>query len=113
MKTLTIVITVLTLFVPWTSGQGPDGAALEVKGYVAAVHPVQLSPAIGGPVIWLDPNFREGALYKKGQRLAVIDPRLQEARVQSAGRPCRWPRLICRKWRPAPPCSKSRPRRAC
>src|SRR5205823_156936 len=57
---------------------GPPVAAGEValdnKGIVTAPHQIQISPQVGGEIVWLDPDFREGAVYKKGDPLAVIDP---------------------------------------
>ncbi len=77
-----------------TAGQTPSAAieapanagdvVLDAKGYVIAAHQIQLSPQVGGEIIWLDPNFREGAVYKKGDRLAEVDPVIYAARVKSA-----------------------------
>jgi HlyD family secretion protein len=58
--------------------------ALDSKGYVIAAHQIQLSPQVGGEIIWLDPNFKEGAVYRKGDRLAEVDPVIYVARVKSA-----------------------------
>ena len=67
---------------------GPAAAAgdvvLDSKGYLIAAHQIQLSPQVGGEIIWLDPNFKEGAVYKKGDRLAEIDPVLFAAQLDSA-----------------------------
>jgi multidrug efflux pump subunit AcrA (membrane-fusion protein) len=57
---------------------------LESKGYLFAVHQVQISPQVGGEIIWLDPSFKEGAIYKKGDRLAEVDPIIYQAQVKSA-----------------------------
>ncbi len=57
---------------------------LDSKGYIIAAHQIQLSPQVGGEIIWLDPNFKEGAVYKKGARLAEIDPVLFAAQLDSA-----------------------------
>jgi multidrug efflux pump subunit AcrA (membrane-fusion protein) len=57
---------------------------LESKGYVIPIHSIQLSPQVGGEIIWLDPNFQEGAVYKKGDRLAEIDPVIFQAQVRNA-----------------------------
>ena len=57
---------------------------LDSKGYLIAAHQIQLSPQVGGEIIWLDPNFKEGAVYKKGDRLAEIDPVLFAAQLDSA-----------------------------
>lgn len=57
---------------------------LDAKGYVIAAHQIQLSPQVGGEIIWLDPNFKEGAIYKKGERLAEVDPVIYRAQLKSA-----------------------------
>ncbi len=62
----------------------PGDVVLDAKGYVIAAHQIQLSPQVGGEIIWLDPNFKEGAVYKKGDRLAEVDPVIYAARVKSA-----------------------------
>jgi multidrug resistance efflux pump len=46
---------------------------LQSKGYVVAVHPVQVSPKVGGMLLWVDPNLEEGRLFRKGQELARIE----------------------------------------
>ena len=58
--------------------------ALEAKGYVTAAHKIQISPQVGGEIIYLDPNFKEGAVYKKGTLLAKIDAVIYEAQVKTA-----------------------------
>jgi HlyD family secretion protein len=63
----------------------PTGeVALESKGYVIAAHTIQISPQVGGEVIYLDPTFKEGTVFHKGQKIAVVDPISYEARVKSA-----------------------------
>jgi multidrug resistance efflux pump len=63
----------------------PAGAVvLDSKGYVIAAHQIQLSPQVGGEIIWLDPNFKEGAVYKKDDVLAKVDPVIYAARLKSA-----------------------------
>src|SRR5579885_432390 len=57
---------------------------LDAKGYVIAAHQIQLSPQVGGEIIWLDPNFKEGAVYRKGAKLAEIDPVIYAAQLKSA-----------------------------
>jgi HlyD family secretion protein len=57
---------------------------LESRGYVIAAHQFKLSPQTGGEIIWLDPDFKEGELYKKGEILAVVDPQVYIARVRAA-----------------------------
>ena len=57
---------------------------LDSKGYVIAAHQIQLSPQVGGEIIWLDPNFKEGAVYKKGDKLAEVDPVIYAAQLDGA-----------------------------
>jgi multidrug resistance efflux pump len=57
---------------------------LESKGNIVPVHQIQVSPQVGGEIIWLDPNFKEGAVYKKGDRLAEVDPVIYTARLAMA-----------------------------
>jgi multidrug efflux pump subunit AcrA (membrane-fusion protein) len=59
-------------------------AALDNKGSVVAPHSIKLSPQVGGEIVWLDPNFKEGAVYKKGARLAEIDPVIYVAQLNNA-----------------------------
>jgi multidrug efflux pump subunit AcrA (membrane-fusion protein) len=63
------------------SGQPSDSStsstgevALDNKGIVVAPHSIKISPQVGGEIVWLDPDFKEGAVYKKGEPLAVVDP---------------------------------------
>jgi multidrug resistance efflux pump len=49
-----------------------------------AAHQIQISPQVGGEIVWLDPNFKEGAVYKKGERLAEIDPVIYAAQLKNA-----------------------------
>jgi HlyD family secretion protein len=58
--------------------------ALESRGYIIAAHSIQLSPQVGGEIVWLDPNFKEGAVYQKGAKLAEIDPVIYAAQLKSA-----------------------------
>jgi multidrug resistance efflux pump len=46
---------------------------LQAKGYVVAVHPVQVSPKVGGMLVWVHPNLEEGRIFKEGQQLARIE----------------------------------------
>jgi multidrug resistance efflux pump len=63
--------------------QAPGEVVLDSKGYVIAAHQIQISPQVGGEIIWLDPNFKEGAVYKKGDRLAEVDPVIYAAQLKS------------------------------
>jgi multidrug resistance efflux pump len=67
-----------------TATAATGDVVLDSKGYLIAAHQIQLSPQVGGEIIWLDPNFKEGAVYKKGDRLAEIDPVLFAAQLDSA-----------------------------
>src|SRR5581483_3218326 len=49
-----------------TTSTGAGEVALESRGYIVAAHQIQISPQVGGEIVWLDPNFREGAIYQKG-----------------------------------------------
>jgi len=62
----------------------PGEVVLDAKGYIIAAHQIQLSPQVGGEITWLDPNFKEGAFYKKGDRLAELDPIIYAAKLKSA-----------------------------
>ena len=63
-------------------GRRRRGAGFE--GLIIAAHQIQLSPQVGGEIIWLDPNFKEGAVYKKGDKLAEVDPVIYAAQLDSA-----------------------------
>ena len=76
----TTTFNVITGLQETTSGK----VVLDGKGYVIAAHQIQLSPQVGGEIIWLNPTFKEGAFYKKGERLAEIDPVIYQAQVKSA-----------------------------
>jgi HlyD family secretion protein len=68
-----------------SSSSAPVGeVALESKGYVIAAHTIQISPQVGGEIIYLDKNFREGVVFQKGTIIAIVDPISFEARVKSA-----------------------------
>ena len=67
-----------------TGGAASGDVLLESKGYVIAAHQIQLSPQVGGEIIWLDPDFKEGAIYKKDDPLAIVDPVIYKAQLKSA-----------------------------
>jgi multidrug resistance efflux pump len=46
---------------------------LQAKGYVIPAHQVQLSPKVGGMIVWLDPAFKEGKYYKKDEPMARLE----------------------------------------
>ena len=93
------------------TGQGTDPAAagsasvstqssaasgdvlLQAKGYVIAAHRITISPKVGGDIIWLDPRFKEGSRYNKGDRLAEIKPEVDyQAQLRSTSASCGVPR---------------------
>ncbi|HEV3145990.1 MAG TPA: hypothetical protein VGZ47_19040, partial [Gemmataceae bacterium] len=39
---------------------GSGDVVLESKGYLTPIHQIQMSPQVGGEIIWLDPAFKEG-----------------------------------------------------
>ncbi len=46
---------------------------LQAKGYVVAVHPVQVSPKVGGMLVEVSPRLEEGRIFKEGEVLAKIE----------------------------------------
>jgi multidrug resistance efflux pump len=46
---------------------------LQAKGYVIPAHQVQVSPKLGGMIVWLDPDFKEGKFYKEGTPMARLE----------------------------------------
>ena len=46
---------------------------LQSKGYVIPSHSVQVSPKVGGMLIWLDPDLEEGKQFQEGQLLAILE----------------------------------------
>jgi multidrug resistance efflux pump len=57
---------------PTTVASSGD-VVLQQKGYVIPVHQVQVSPKVGGMIIWIDPRFEEGQFFKKGDVLARLE----------------------------------------
>src|SRR5262245_19813824 len=57
---------------PPTTVASSGDVVLQQKGYVIPVHQVQVSPKIGGMIIWIDPRFEEGQFFKKGEVLARL-----------------------------------------
>src|SRR5439155_7220223 len=58
----------------YTGSASPTGeVALQAKGYVVAVHPVQVSPKVGGMLVWVSERLEEGRLFKEGEILAKIE----------------------------------------
>src|SRR5205807_2402984 len=46
---------------------------LQSKGYVVPAHQVQVSPKVGGLIVWLHPDFEEGKFFKKDTVLARLE----------------------------------------
>jgi HlyD family secretion protein len=59
---------------PAASGTSAAGeGVLQSKGYVIPVSQVQVSPKVGGQLVWINPRFEEGRLFKEGEVLARIE----------------------------------------
>src|SRR5438093_9074442 len=58
---------------PAGTGYGTTASAGEVvlhaKGYVVPVHPIQVSPKVGGQLVWIHPDLEEGKIFQEGQVL--------------------------------------------
>jgi HlyD family secretion protein len=46
---------------------------LQAKGYIVPAHQVQVSPKVGGMIVRLNPRFKEGAYFEKGEELAWLE----------------------------------------
>jgi HlyD family secretion protein len=46
---------------------------LQSKGYVIPAHQVQVSPKVGGMILWLHPRFEEGQFFQEGEVLARLE----------------------------------------
>src|SRR3984957_14871248 len=46
---------------------------LQAKGYVTPISLVQVSPKVGGQVVWINNRFREGERFEAGEPLAEIE----------------------------------------
>ena len=59
-----------------TSGPAPKpgSVALDAGGYIIPIQKVQVSPKVGGQVIWLHKNLEEGTLVDEGVVIARLDP---------------------------------------
>src|SRR5262245_5514982 len=56
-----------------TTVASSGNVVLQQKGYVIPAHQVQVSPKVGGMIIWIDPRFEEGQRFKKGEVLARLE----------------------------------------
>jgi HlyD family secretion protein len=46
---------------------------LQAKGYIVPVHQIQVSPKVGGMIVWLHERFEEGSHFKEGEVLARLE----------------------------------------
>jgi len=51
----------------------PGGVVFEAKGYVIPVQQIQVSPKVGGMIVWLHERFEEGSHFKEGEVLARLE----------------------------------------
>jgi multidrug resistance efflux pump len=58
---------------PTTSLAAVGEVVLQAKGYIVPISLVQVSPKIGGQLVWINPNFEEGKRFKEGEVLARIE----------------------------------------
>jgi multidrug resistance efflux pump len=58
--------------------------AHEAKGYVIAAHQIQVSPEVSGRIVYIDEDFREGAVFEKNRILAKVDDTIYVARRNHA-----------------------------
>ncbi len=56
-----------------TSVAATGEVVLQSKGYVVPISLVQVSPKIGGQLVWINPRFEEGNKFKQGEVLARIE----------------------------------------
>lgn len=45
------------------------------QGTVQAKRQIELVPEVAGKITWVSPNFAQGGLFRKGDKLVLIDPR--------------------------------------
>jgi multidrug resistance efflux pump len=57
---------------------------LPAKGYVIPAHQVQVSPKVGGQILYLNPRFKEGEFFEKGAVLAALETDDYQAEVDHA-----------------------------
>lgn len=56
-----------------SSSAATGEVVLQSKGYVIPISQVQVSPKVGGQLVWINPRFEEGRLFKEGEILARIE----------------------------------------
>ncbi|MFO0880464.1 MAG: hypothetical protein U0840_24225 [Gemmataceae bacterium] len=57
---------------------------LQSKGYVIPLSLVQVSPKVGGQLVWINPRFEEGAIFREGEILARIEQKEFESDYRQA-----------------------------
>lgn len=57
---------------------------LQSKGYVIPISLVQVSPKVGGQLVWINPRFEEGNIFKEGDILARIEQKEFESDYRQA-----------------------------
>jgi multidrug resistance efflux pump len=56
-----------------TSVAATGEVVLQAKGYVTPISLVQVSPKVGGQIVWINPRFREGERFEAGEPLAELE----------------------------------------
>lgn len=67
-----------------TSTASVGEVVLQAKGYIIPISTINVSPKIGGPLKWINKELEEGALFKKGDRLARLEDDEYKADYESA-----------------------------
>jgi len=57
---------------------------IHAQGTVQAKRQIELVPEVAGKIIWVSPDFAQGGLFSKGDKLVLIDPRNYEFAVARA-----------------------------
>ncbi|HEC00745.1 MAG TPA: efflux RND transporter periplasmic adaptor subunit [Sphingomonadales bacterium] len=57
---------------------------IHAQGTVQAKRQIELVPEVAGKIIWVSPDFAQGGLFSKGEKLILIDPRNYEFAVARA-----------------------------
>ena len=56
-----------------TSVAAVGEVVLQAKGYVTPISLVQVSPKVGGQLLWINERFCEGQKFQKGEKLATLE----------------------------------------
>jgi HlyD family secretion protein len=51
----------------------PGEVVLQAKGYVTPISLIQVSPKVGGQLVWIDERFEEGNIFRRGDPVAEIE----------------------------------------